>query len=434
MNFDLFNGGLDLYKTTAKILCGVLSATFTLAFLNIDERDPESEKIHLQSPSLVYVSMAGRYSNAEVIAKQEEADRLAEEADTEEEADAARIYNSEFFSLDNYTIVAPVNYEEIANYLRKDEPQNNENYDGKSVWAKKPVTIYEEGNASSKVVAKVGKGTRLIRISYSGGWSYVRLSDGQKGYLPTSLVSGTQVATPTPSPTPSPSPKPKPKPKKKKPAKPKVSVKAESRTVYITTSTNARSGPGISYAKVTTVKSGTAVKVVARTSNGWLKSDKGWYILGSLTSSKAPSAKKKNTPTPKPKNKTTTSSSTKRGDKSGGFAKYIRSFIGCRYVSGGASPSGFDCSGFTMYCYKHYYNIKLPHGANMQTKHGRKVSFSSMQVGDIIYFDHDKNGKADHVGLYVGNGEMVHASGVKTGVKCVSVSKLKDVLMVRRML
>ena len=85
-----------------------------------------------------------------------------------------------------------------------------------------------------------------------------------------------------------------------------------------------------------------------------------------------------------------------------------------------------------MYCYKNYYNIKLPHGANMQTKYGTKVSFDSMQVGDIIYFDHDHNGKADHVGLYVGNGEMVHASGVKTGVKCVSVSKLKDVFMVRR--
>ena len=64
-----------MYKTWAKILCGVLSATFTLGFLNIDERDPGDEKINLQSPSLVYVSMAGRFSNADVIAKQEEADQ-----------------------------------------------------------------------------------------------------------------------------------------------------------------------------------------------------------------------------------------------------------------------------------------------------------------------------------------------------------------------
>lgn len=418
-----------LYKAAAKFMCGALSAVFTLGFLNVDDRNPEEERINLQSPSLVYVSMTGRYANADIIARQEEADRLAEEAETEEEANAARIYNSEFFSLDNYTITAPANYEEIADKLRgNDKDDDKEKYDGNSLWVRNSTKAYEKESTSSKEIGVLGKGTKLIRISYSGDWSYVRLSNGTKCYVPSSVLSEKKVATPTPSPTPTPTPKPKKKKSVPKPKpKPKITSKSENKTVYATSSINTRSGPGISYSKVTTIKSGTAIKVVSKTSNGWYKSDKGWYVLCSLTSSKAPSAKK-NTPTPKPK-----SSSVKRGDKSGGFAKYIRSFVGCRYVSGGASPSGFDCSGFTMYCYKHYYGIKLPHGANMQTKYGKKVSFSSMQVGDIIYFDHDKNGKADHVGLYVGSGEMVHASGVKTGVKCVSVSKLKDVLMVRRM-
>lgn len=417
-------------RSFAKFLCGVLTASCTLGFLNIDERNPEDEKINLQSPSLVYVSVAGRYLNADVIAKQEEADRLAEEADTEEEAEAMRIYNSEFFSLDNYTIIAPADYEEIADKLRKDEHEDDEdkeNYDGNSVWVKAAAKVYSKSDTSSKVIANVGRGARFIRISYTDEWSYVRLESGLKGYVLSSELSGSKVATPTPSPTPTPKPKPKKKkdPTPKPKPKPKITLKSEKKTVYALSTVNTRSGPGISYSKVSTVKSGTAIKVVGKTSNGWYKSEKGWYILASLTSSKAPSAKK-NTPTPKP------SSSVKRGDKSGGFAKFIRSFVGCRYVSGGASPSGFDCSGFTMYCYKTYYNIKLPHGANMQTKYGTRVSFNSMQVGDIIYFDHDHNGKADHVGLYVGNGEMVHASGVKTGVKCVSVSKLKDVFMVRR--
>ena len=417
-----------MYKAAAKILCGALSAVFTLGFLNIDDHDPVDEKINLQSPSLVYVSMAGRYANADIIAKQEEADRLAEEADTEEEADAARIYNSEFFNLENYTITAPVNYEEIADKVRGEEENddNKENYDGNNLWVKNLTKAYSGPSTSSKVIGNVGKGTKLIRISYSGDWSYVRLSNGIKCYLPSSVLSGKKVATPTPSPTPSPTPKPKKKKPTPKPA-PKITSKSYSTTVYASTSIVARSGPGITYAKVTTLKAGTAIKVVAKTSNGWYKSDKGWYVLSTITTTKASSTKKA-TPTPKP----SSSSTVKRGDKSGGFAKYIRSFIGCKYVSGGASPSGFDCSGFTMYCYKNYYNIKLPHGANMQTKYGTKVSFDSMQVGDIIYFDHDHNGKADHVGLYVGNGEMVHASGVKTGVKCVSVSKLKDVFMVRR--
>lgn len=415
-----------MVKAVAKLLCGVLSAACTLGFLNVDDQSPEDEKINLQSPSLVYVSMAGRYANADIIAKQEEADRIAEEADTEEEAQAARIYDSEFFNLDNYTITAPVNYEEIAEKLRgPDSTPDDENYDGKTVWAKSLANIYVAADPSSKVLGHVSKGYKMIRISYTDEWSFVRLPDGSKCYIPNSKLSSKKVATPTPSPTPSPSPKPK---KKKPTPKPvvKITAKADKRTVYAASVINARSGPGISYSKVGTIKAGTAIKVVARTSNGWYKTDKGWYILSTVTTTKAPSTKKA-TPTPKP-----ASSSVKRGDKSGGFAKYIRSFIGCRYVSGGASPSGFDCSGFTMYCYKNYYGIKLPHGANMQTKYGTKVSFSSMQVGDIIYFDHDHNGKADHVGLYVGDGEMVHASGVKTGVKVVSVSKLKDVFMVRR--
>ena len=136
-----------MYKAAVKFMCGVMSAVCTFGFLNIGEQDPETEKINLQSPSLVYVSMAGRYANADVIAKQEEADRLAEEADTEEEADAYRIYNSEFFSLDNYTITAPANYEEIANNLRKDEQadaRNKEQYDGNSVWVKGSAKIYAQ--------------------------------------------------------------------------------------------------------------------------------------------------------------------------------------------------------------------------------------------------------------------------------------------------
>lgn len=415
-----------MVKAVAKLLCGVISAACTLGFLNVDDQRPEEEKINLQSPSLVYVSMAGRYANADIVSKQEEADRIAEEAETEEEAQAARIYNSEFFNLNDYTITAPANYEEIAEKLRGPEADDdNGNYDGNSVWVKSLTNIYASADPASKVLGHLGKGCKMIRISYTNEWSYVRLSDGRKCYIPTSKLSSKKVATPTPSPTPSPTPKPKKKKPTPKPAV-KITSKTDKRTVYAVSGVNARSGPGISYSKVATIKAGTAIKVVARTSNGWYKTDKGYYVLSTVTTTKAPSAKKA-TPTPQP-----SSSTVKRGDKSGGFAKYIRSFVGCKYVSGGASPSGFDCSGFTMYCYKNYYNIKLPHGANMQTKYGTKVSLSSMQVGDIIYFDHDHNGKADHVGLYVGNGEMVHASGVKTGVKVSAVSKLKDVFMVRR--
>jgi cell wall-associated NlpC family hydrolase len=59
---------------------------------------------------------------------------------------------------------------------------------------------------------------------------------------------------------------------------------------------------------------------------------------------------------------------------------------------------------------------------------------SDLQPGDLIFFDHDHNGKADHVGIYVGGGKMVHASNKKTGVIKVSLSKKKDIIGARRYL
>ena len=85
-----------------------------------------------------------------------------------------------------------------------------------------------------------------------------------------------------------------------------------------------------------------------------------------------------------------------------------------------------------MYCYKKYYSISLPHGANMQMHRGRKVSLKSLQTGDLVFFDHDHNGKADHVGIYVGGGKLVHASNPRTGVIKVSLSGKKDIIAARR--
>ena len=95
-------------------------------------------------------------------------------------------------------------------------------------------------------------------------------------------------------------------------------------------------------------------------------------------------------------------------------------YLGVRYVYGGASPKGFDCSGFTMYIMKQYgYN--LPHTATGQwlSGVGTKVTFSEMMPGDLVFFcDPSRSlGKAcSHVGIYVGNGQFIHASSSKSGV------------------
>ena len=95
-------------------------------------------------------------------------------------------------------------------------------------------------------------------------------------------------------------------------------------------------------------------------------------------------------------------------------------YLGTRYVYGGAAPGAFDCSGYTMYIMKQFgYN--LPHTATgqWQSGYGTKVSYAEMMPGDLVFFcDPSRSlGKAcSHVGIYVGNGQFIHASSSKNGV------------------
>ena len=91
-------------------------------------------------------------------------------------------------------------------------------------------------------------------------------------------------------------------------------------------------------------------------------------------------------------------------------AAMARQYLGVRYVSGGASQSGFDCSGFTLYLYKQF-GYSLPHSASSQYANcGYKVSRSELQPGDLVFFTSSgAGGRITHVAVYAGNGEILHA-------------------------
>jgi len=96
--------------------------------------------------------------------------------------------------------------------------------------------------------------------------------------------------------------------------------------------------------------------------------------------------------------------------------EYAKTFVGVPYKYGGSSPSGFDCSGFTMYVYKHF-GVDLPHSASAQANYGTYVEKSELKPGDLVFFK--KPGKSiHHVGIYAGNGYYIHAP--QTG-KTISV-------------
>ncbi len=89
-----------------------------------------------------------------------------------------------------------------------------------------------------------------------------------------------------------------------------------------------------------------------------------------------------------------------------------RSWIGTPYAYGCAEKGrGTDCSGMIMSIFYGVYGIKLPRSSAMQQEFSRPVKYDKMQPGDLVFFTTSKNSsRVNHVGLYVGNGRMIHAS------------------------
>ena len=94
---------------------------------------------------------------------------------------------------------------------------------------------------------------------------------------------------------------------------------------------------------------------------------------------------------------------------------YALSFVGGRYVWGGTGPhTGADCSGFTGYILRNAGGVSISRSSAEQAGEGRTVSAENMQPGDLLFYS--KGGGVNHVAMYIGNGQIVHASSSKTGI------------------
>lgn len=95
-------------------------------------------------------------------------------------------------------------------------------------------------------------------------------------------------------------------------------------------------------------------------------------------------------------------------------AKYYK---GGRYIWGGTSPQGFDCSGYVQYLYKKHH-IDLPRTAYAQSQKGKSVDINNLQKGDLLFFLTDKKRgiPVTHVGIYIGEGKFIHAASKKDGI------------------
>lgn len=139
----------------------------------------------------------------------------------------------------------------------------------------------------------------------------------------------------------------------------------------------------------------------------------------SSSQSSKPSSSTSNSQSSKPSNSTSNSTSGQTSTSNGGsgsaIASFALKFVGNPYVYGGTSlTNGADCSGFTQSVFANF-GISIPRTSSSQACSGRSVSIGSVQPGDLIFYA--SNGRINHVALYIGGGQVVHASNPRTGIR-----------------
>ena len=160
-------------------------------------------------------------------------------------------------------------------------------------------------------------------------------------------------------------------------------------------SLNMRAAAGTSYDTVASIPGGTVLELEG-VDNGWYKvtySGKTGYVSSDyITITTEPDA-------------TETASS----DLGAQIVAYAEEYLGTPYVLGGNGPNQFDCSGFTKYVYSHI-RYTLNRTAPDQLQNGVSVSKDELQPGDLVFFKYRTSKPVSHVGIYIGNGEFIHAS------------------------
>ena len=201
---------------------------------------------------------------------------------------------------------------------------------------------------------------------------------------------------------------------------------------------NLRSGPDTSYNRVAVASQGDKCYIIG-VNNGWYKvlyNNQTCYIRSDfLNLTEVPYENQASTSQPKyfrqgkaigsvPSSNTSlgtslgssASSSSYTGTATGSqiLAK-AQSYLGTPYAYGGASPSGFDCSGFVYYVYG-TFGISVGRTPAAQASAGTQVDKSSLQVGDIVLFAGTAGSGITHAGIYAGNGQFIHSPNSRSTV------------------
>lgn len=292
---------------------------------------------------------------------------------------------------------------------------------------------------NSDEINKAKSGEKYEVLSSAGAWSYVK-NESKEGWVLTSKVSITEQTSSSNDENTTKAQDNNEKDNstttenndKKEETKKEEDKKEETtkKTYYVKgTSVNARSEANKSSSVVKKFDTNDKVTVTGEDGDWYIVDINGKkaYIQKSLLSSKKveTTSRSSNSLTENnEENKSeeqqeeTTTASNKSADA---IVAYAKTFQGYPYVYGSNGPSSFDCSGFVQYVYKHF-GYSLSRSSKTQANDGVAVSKSNLQPGDILIFKNTAKTEIGHVGIYIGNGQFIHASNPKTGVTISSLS------------
>jgi cell wall-associated NlpC family hydrolase len=258
--------------------------------------------------------------------------------------------------------------------------------------SKDKVNVRAKPTTSSKSLVQVEKGRTATVLGEESGWYKLQFPGGTVGYVRKDMVT-IAAATKTVA----------------KQAKQAPNVPPTGSTVTITSDdVILRAGPSTKQPVVAKLRKGVEAKVIGRHGQ-WLKvsfpGGATGFVHGSLTSAK----------------ETVAASAPPAVDRSD-LITTARRYLGVRYVYGGETSRGFDCSGFVYFLYRTVEGITLPRTSSEQAGSGTAVKKEDLQPGDLVFFRTGRSTRINHAGIYIGDGNFIHASSGGGVVKIDSLT------------
>lgn len=306
---------------------------------------------------------------------------------------------------------------EAKKQVSKNNPEvkkEKSNASEKSVdmWVKSPVYIRSEKSISSNKLGVLEKNTKVQGV-VEDGWFKTSVN-GNNGFISIKYLQNSKIEEKQNDKLQISEAKNKEQVNKSNSTK----FEGSNYTGYVKESVNVRDKDSMDSNVVSVLEKGTKVSGIK--GKYWLKLSEGRYVsVKYIQDSKVESNQTKNTEV-KDSYKKDSNSKVVRSNEGGSgsaVAQAAYNYLGERYVWGSAQPGvGFDCSGLTSYLYNKVCGISLYRNSAAQSNNGYPVSKSNLKQGDLLFFSTNGSGSISHVGIYVGNGKMIHASTPSTGV------------------